>query len=353
MQNEKLADLAKSFAVKKLPGSEVEFSGTIPPELLAPYREEALTHLAEHVELPGFRPGKVPADMVLKKVGEVAVLEEAVEHLMQEFYGTLLTTHTIDAVGRPDIRITSITPGNPVSVTITTAVYPAVKLPQDWKKIGETIPTEASTPATDEEIEQTLTSLRQSRAVAPTPVEGEEPKEPTLPELTDEFAKSLGAFETVDALKEQIKKGIGEEKERAAKDTRRGKVIDALLEKTEIDIPGLFVESELDKIIAQLKEDIGRFNIPYDDYLKRIGKSEEELRADFRDQARKRAKLQLTLNKIAEEEKIEPDTALVEQEIKHALEHFPDAKLDLLRIHVETVLRNEKTLQLLEGSEQK
>jgi hypothetical protein len=94
--------------------------------------------------------------MVLKKVGEVAVLEEAVEHLMQEFYGTLLTTHTIDAVGRPDIRITSITPGNPVSVTITTAVYPAVKLPQDWKKIGETIPTEASTPATDEEIEQTL-----------------------------------------------------------------------------------------------------------------------------------------------------------------------------------------------------
>jgi pentose-5-phosphate-3-epimerase len=59
------------------------------------------------------------------------------------------------------------------------------------------------------------------------------------------------------------------------------------------------------------------------------------------------------INKIAEEEKIEPDTALVEQEIKHALEHFPDAKLDLLRIHVETVLRNEKTLQLLEGSEQK
>lgn len=351
MQNDQLIALAKTFAFKKLPDSEVELSGEIPALTIAPYRETALTHLAEHVEMPGFRPGKVPTDMILKKVGEVGVLEEAVELFMRDFYATLLEAHTVDAIGRPDIRITKLAPGNPVSIVITAAIFPTVVLPKDWKTISESIPAEMAALATDEEVEQTIKQLRESRAVAPTPVEGEEPGKPVLPELDDAFAKSLGAFESVDALKEQIKKGIGEEKVRAAKDTRRGKIIDALLEKVEVEIPSIFVDSELDKIIGQLKEDIARFNIPYEDYLKRVEKTEEQLRAEFRDQARKRAKLQLTLNKIAEDEKIEADKEAVDTEMKHALEHFPDAKLELLRIHIETVLRNEKTLQMLEGTE--
>jgi FKBP-type peptidyl-prolyl cis-trans isomerase (trigger factor) len=360
MQKEALEALAKQFAVKKLPDSEVEFSGDIPADLLTPYREEALKHLAEHMELPGFRPGKVPPAMVVQKLGEVAILEDAVEHFMQEFYVILLTTHDIDAVGRPDIRITKIAPEEPVSVVINTAVYPEITLPKNWKTIGETVAPEPATLATDEDVEKTIESLRRSRARHPdAPIKSEvgapteASEEPPLPELDDAFAKSLGAFENVQALKDQIKKGIGEEKERAAKDTRRGKIIDALLEGVEVDVPSVFVDSELDKIIGQMKEDIARFNIPYDDYLKRVGKTEEQLRDEFRDQARKRAKLQLTLNKIAAEEKIEADKEMTEQEMKHALEHFPDAKVELLRIHVETVLRNEKVLQILEGAEEK
>jgi trigger factor len=154
----------------------------------------------------------------------------------------------------------------------------------------------------------------------------------------------------VDALKDQIRKGISEEKERTAKDQRRGKVIDALLEGVEVGIPRVFVESELEKIISQLKEDIMRFKVPYEEYLKQIGKTEEALRDDFREQAKKRAKLQLTLNKIAEDEKIEADKEAVEGEIKHALEHFPDANPELVGIHVSTVLRNEKVLRMLEGN---
>ena len=86
-----------------------------------------------------------------------------------------------------------------------------------------------------------------------------------------------------------------------------------------------------------------------DDYLKRVGKTEDDMKTEFRDQARKRAKLQLLLNKIAEDEKVVADEAAVEAEIKHAMEHFPDAKPDLVRIHIETVLRNEKVLKILEG----
>ncbi|MDO8548386.1 MAG: hypothetical protein Q7R71_01825, partial [bacterium] len=177
--------------------------------------------------------------------------------------------------------------------------------------------------------------------------------EGALPALDDEFAKSIGAFESLDALKTQITKGITEEKARAAKDKRRGHIIDALLQKTAVAVPKLFVESELDKIMGQMKEDVSRFGMTFDDYLKRMSKTEDGVRNEFREQAAKRAKLQLTLNKIAQDEKVEPEKEAVDTEMKHALEHFPEANPALLRVHIESVLRNEKVLKLLEGAEAK
>ncbi len=321
----------------------VELSGDIPYEALAPFREAALKHLAEHMELPGFRPGKVPADMALKKIGEVGVMEEAVEMYMQELYPVLLDAHKVDAVGRPDIRITKLAPNNPVSLTVRAAVYPEVTLPKDWKKTSNKIELETALPATDEEVEKTIQSLRENRAAR------EEGKEPVLPEVTDEWAQSLGAFENVAALREQIKKGITEEKKRAAKDARRGKIVDAVIADTKVDVPDVFVESEQDKIMSQMREDITRMGLTFEDYLKHINKTEEAVREEFRDQAKKRATLQLVLNKVAQEEDIKADQPSVETEMQHALQHFPDANPELLRIHIETVLRNELTLRRLEG----
>ncbi len=332
--------LTKTFKKKPLPDSEVELVGEVPAEVVAEYRPHALEHIAGDIELPGFRKGKVPHDLALKKVGEMVVLEEAVEHFVRDFYPELVEALKLDVVGRPNIAITKLAPNNPVEITIRAALYPEVTLPKNWVKTGEKIPLEMTLPATDEEVSQTIESLRQSRK------KGEE-----LPELNDEFAKSVGAFETFDALKQQITKGIGEEKERQAKDKRRGKIIDALLEGVKVEIPRIFVESELDKIMSQMQEDVARFGVKYEDYLKQINKTEEQLRTEFRDQAAKRAKLQLTLNKIAAEEKVEADKEQVEKEMSHALEHFPNARPELVGIHIETVLRNEKVLQLLEKTE--
>ncbi len=340
-----LAELAKAFAVKHLPDSEVEITGDVPFDVLTPYREHSLIEIAESLELPGFRKGKVPPEMALKKVGEIAVLEEAVEHLMGDLYPEIVEANKLDVVSRPDIHITKLAPGNPVSLVIRTALYPEVKLPKNYKKIGEPIVLETALPATDEEVEKTIEQLRQSRKT-----KAEDGTE-VVPELTDEFAKSIGAFESADALKEQIKKGITEEKQRQAKDARRGKIVDALLEKTEVEIPKVFIESELEKILNQMREDVSRFGLTLEGYLQQTNKTEEDVRNDFREQAKKRAKLQLALNKIAAEEKVEADQAEVATEMTHALEHFPDARPELVRIHIETVMRNEKTLQLLEGKE--
>ncbi len=375
----KFEELAKSFTKKDLPDSEVELTGEIPAETVAPYREKALSLLAAELEMPGFRKGHVPSDMALKRIGEIAVLEEAVELFMRDFYPDLVTTHVADAIGRPDIRITKLAPENPVGIVVRTSVYPTIELPKKWKEVGKGVEIETVADILDAEVDEALTSIRRAHAKAQPQQEpaqnlssgSGEPGEGSasasaevsaeekmaipenLPELNDEFAKSLGKFEGVEDLKQKIKENLKAEKEQKARDSRRGKIVEALLEKVKIDVPSIFVDSELDKIIGQMREDTQRFGLSFEDYLEKVGKTEEQIRADFREQAKKRATLQLTLNKIADEEKIEADQTQVESELKHALEHFPEARPDLVKVHIETVLRNEKVLQMLEAETEK
>ncbi len=337
----------KAFKVKLLPESEVELSGDIPFESLAPYRNQALTDLAARLDMPGFRKGHVPTDIAAKQFGEIPILEEACELYLKEFYPLLVTHHTIEAVGRPEIRIIKLAPGNPVSVIIKTAVYPKVELPKQWQKLAADVPVSESAPATEEEIAQTLKSLQESRKQK-TP-EGTE----TLPELDDAFAQSLGAFTTLDALKAEIARGITEEKQRAARDSRRGAILDRLVEQAHVTVPRIFVESEIDKIMAQMNEDLARMQLSLPVYLTHVKKTEAELRNDFKAQAEKRAKVQLILNAIAEAEHITADPEAVEREVQIAKEHFPKANEELVRIHVETVLRNDRVLQLLESDTKK
>ncbi len=332
------AEIAKAFVLKNLPESEMELAGDVPYSVVAPYHDKALKQIAEHLEMPGFRPGKVPADMALKKVGELAVLEEAVELFVKDFYIELIEAHKVEAVGRPDIRVTKLAVDNPIGLTVRATVYPEVVLPKNWKSLHEKIALEPALPANEEEVAKTLEDLRQSRKV-----------DEVVPELNNEFAKSVGAFDSLDHLKQQIHKGIGEEKARKARDVRRGKLIEELLKQSTLAVPKIFIESELEKIMSQMREDVKRFGMELEEYLKKTNKTEEGVRAEFREQARKRAQLQLLLNKIAQNESLDADETAVATEIKHAMEHFPDANPELVKIHIETIQKNELALKLLEG----
>ncbi len=360
-----LQEIAQTFTKKELPDSEVELSGEIPAAELGVYTDRALAHIAEDVELPGFRRGHVPLPMVRQRVGEVALLEEAVELYMRDLYPVLLDEHKVDAVGRPDVKITKLAPGNPTGITVTAAVYPLVTLPKDWQTIAGKVAIDTVPDVLDSEIDEALEQIRKARAAKDeTPatdatstetntggaVDTTENKT-TLPALDDAFAQSLGQFADLADLKSKLRDNMQQEKVQKAKDARRGKIVDALLEQTDVAVPRVFVESELEKIIEQMKEDVARFGLSFDDYLKQVKKTDEQIRDDFREQARKRAKLQLALNKLAVDQKVEADTAHVDEELKHALEHFPDARPELVRIHIETVLRNEQVLKLLEGED--
>ena len=69
-----------------------------------------------------------------------------------------------------------------------------------------------------------------------------------------------------------------------------------------MDLPQVLIDSELGQMFAQMEEDIKRAGLQFDDYLAHIKKTKEELAAEWKPLAEKRAKLQLVLNEIAKGE---------------------------------------------------
>ena len=184
-------------------------------------------------------------------------------------------------------------------------------------------------------------------------------KEENLPELDDEFAKTAGNFKNLDELKEKVKQNIISEKKIRNIEKKRALIMEELVKNTKIDLPEILIESETEKSLAQMKDDITRTGLKFEDYLVQVKKSEEDLKKDLKESSEKKAKIQLIFNKIAETEKLEPNKEILEQEVKHLKEHYGASDLSRealakweanARIYVATILLNSEVLRLLENS---
>lgn len=346
--------------IVKLPKSEVEIEGEIEANVFESFFAKALTNVGEKTELPGFRKGKAPENILIQNVGEMRILEEAAELALGEHYPKILEAEKIDAVGRPEIAITKLARKNPLGFKIKTAVLPEIKLP-DYKKVANSTLTkikkdEKPLEVTDKELEDTIVDIRKSRAPKVdikdhVHKEGEahEHPEPELPELNDEFVKGLGPFENVEDFKTKLRENIKLEKQNQEREKTRLKIVEAIMEKTEVDIPEILVESEISKILYRMESDITAMGRKFDDYLKHLNKSREDLRKEFRGDGEKKAKLALVLNEIAKAEKLEADPEQVKREVAAILEHYKDADPTRAEAHAQNVLLNERIFQFLES----
>lgn len=142
--------------------------------------------------------------------------------------------------------------------------------------------------------------------------------EKELPELNDEFIKDATGEESLDAYKNKVREDLQKNNERRARDENENAIIEAIAEKTTVEIPDAMVENEISSMIQQLEYRLMYQGIKLDDYLKMIGQTTEELRNSYKDSALSRVKKQLIVNKIIESEKIEAtqeeiDTKIAEQ----------------------------------------
>ena len=179
-------------------------------------------------------------------------------------------------------------------------------------------------------------------------------KELHLPKLDDKFAQSVGKFANLEELKKSIAEGLRREKEQKAKERWRIQALEKIAQHINLEIPQILIEAELEKMIAELKDRIQELQLTWEEYLKQIKKTEEEIKQNFLQTAEKRVKNSLILRKIATEKKIEVSPEEIEQKANEILTHIFDPSIkekinpEDLRNFSASVLRNEKVFQFLE-----
>lgn len=359
--------IAHHITVTPAERSTATIEGEIPYTELETHRAAALAELGKNISIDGFRKGHIPEKVLVGRVGEMAILYEMAERALAAAYPEIIREHALDTIGRPEITITKIAKNNPLGFSITVALVPAVTLP-DYKKIAQEVKKE-SADVTDTELADTIKDIQrqkkayerlQQKAAAKRDAEEKglslpvpettdtDEKEEALPEITDEYVKTLGEFSSVDDFKTKLREHIAKEKARDVAAKHRAAITDAIIEKSTIDLPQILIDAEIRQMFAAMEHDLKRANLAIEDYLTHLKKTREDLAKEWTQGAEKRAKLQLILNEIAKQEKIEPPPEALEREVAALMEQYKDADKDRLTLYVASTLINEEVLKMLE-----
>lgn len=146
-------------AVEKLNPTRVKMTVEVTSEELAPHVDAALKTIGSQIQVPGFRAGKVPSRIIEQRVGKAAVLQEAVNEALPEFFGQAVEAEELKPLGQPEVEITSLPleDGEQLEFTVEVDVRPEVILP-DYDGLAVTVdPVTVS----DEDVEARMTELRE------------------------------------------------------------------------------------------------------------------------------------------------------------------------------------------------
>lgn len=116
-------------AVEKLTETRTKLNIEVTFEELQPHISNAYKVLGERINVPGFRKGKVPTAMIEARLGRAAVLDEAVNSALSDFYSQAKAEHKIIAIGRPEVDITELVDNEKLSFTVEVDVRPEITLP--------------------------------------------------------------------------------------------------------------------------------------------------------------------------------------------------------------------------------
>jgi len=435
---------------KSLPDSEAEIAVILAFSEFEPFLKKAAVSISEEIEIEGFRRGKAPYDIVVKKVGEMRIYEKAANLAVEKFYLEVMKRlmeekKDFTPIGRPEITITKLALGNDLEYKIKIVILPVFELP-DYKSIAKKVMSgRKEISVSEEEVEKSLNWIIDSRSTflrVERPIRqgdlveidfsarggsasggevgkdnvlidgghsknhplvvgegrfipGFEDKligmrkdeeksfdlkmpddyhekslagqtlnfkvkvslvqEKRIPELTDEFAKSFGQFSSLDALKKSVRERMVFEKEKKESERLRIAIMDEIASQTKIELPKILIDAELDKMISELKQGIENMKMKWEEYLAQIKKSEDDLRKEWNEQAKRRVKIALCLAKIAKLEKIEPSEEEIKKEVDRALARYgftEEAKKNIdeeaLRDYAVSMTRNEKVFEFLE-----
>lgn len=139
-------------------------------------------------------------------------------------------------------------------------------------------------------------------------------------------------METLDALKEKIKKDLKESKEHAAKHAVEDAVVEKAAENAEMDIPEAMINTELNRMLQEFEQNLSAQGLNLELYYQFSGQNEEALRNQMKEDAEKRVRFNLTLEAVANAEKLEVSDEEVDEELKRMSEMYGMPVEDIRRV---------------------
>ncbi|MCI6159190.1 MAG: trigger factor [Selenomonadaceae bacterium] len=140
-------------------------------------------------------------------------------------------------------------------------------------------------------------------------------KEKQLPEINDELAKKVSKFDTLDALKADIRKNLEENAERTAENEQRQKAIDMATDNTTVDIPPVMIDNRVTAMIQEMAMRLESQGLKLEQYLQYAGTDIAKIREDYRETAEKNVKTDLMLEEVAKAENIKVEDADLNAEV--------------------------------------
>ena len=181
-------------------------------------------------------------------------------------------------------------------------------------------------------------------------------KEKILPELDDEFAKDISEFDTLEEYRKDVNKKVKQRKENQAKAEKEQEAIEKFIEKVEVTIPDGMIDEEVEKMVEEMNANLSYQGLNIDQYLQYMGMSLEDYKKEMRGQAEKRIKLNLGLEAVATQEKVEVSDEDIDTKIKElAAQYGAKDEESLLknenaRNYMKQELIHEKTLKVITDS---
>ncbi|MGN0017946.1 MAG: trigger factor [Candidatus Gastranaerophilaceae bacterium] len=344
---------------------------------------KASMRISQHINIPGFRKGKAPRNVVEQHVGADRIKYEALEALLPRVFQQAIKDNDLDVIAQPTVESYDYNVGEDLKIVAKVEVRPEFELkeykgisvdvdeyviPEDaYEKSLENMLDRAATyeivvdrPAkaddlvkfdfegfsngekiehgdgknytldlahsrfipgfaeqlvghsVDEEFDINVTFPEEYHeeklkgAPATFKIKIHEIKQRVRPELNEEFAKKLG-FDTVDALKDDIKNFLQKDKEERDKRSAEAAVVDKIVGNVEIDIQQSMIDREQEVLLNEYKHRLAQQGFTYEQAVENQG--EEMILNSTKEDALKRIKNTLVIDKIAKLENIslEPD----------------------------------------------
>ncbi len=287
-----------NFTKKVLPKHTIEYVITIPKESVANKYDETINLIAQETEIAGFRKGKAPLDIAKKKIKKDTVYEKILQKMLPEIYQELIKKESLKPIISPKIELIHAKEGEDWQIRITIAEKPTVNLDQ-YK----------------EHVKKVLAEHKKEDIWVPGKT-----KDPT-------------------------EKTPQEKEEQKNKMTQSA--LNTLLKSTTVDISHLLIESELEKRLTQLVDDVRKIGLSTDAYLKSKNETIESIKMKFTKEIEDMYALEFILGEIAEQEHITIENKDLEEFFSHIKDEKAREEAKKNAYFYATILRRQKTLDYL------